>query len=73
MKARNLKLTTEIHKSLSALDVSVDKNTWGFYRAIDMRLSGKVNNDVGLNFFKKFFNARAVANVEFLETKVRVF
>ena len=73
MIARDVQLTADFHESLSALDVGIDEDFWTFDRAINVRLGGEVDDDVGLYLGEEFFDSLFVANVELFETKVGVF
>ena len=50
--ARDIEFATNFHESLRTLNVSINKNFWTFDRTVDMRLGGKIDNNIRLNLFK---------------------
>lgn len=75
---RNLVITLDtvlpasVHHDSSTQNVGLEEDLWVLDRAVYMRLSCKVDNDVGLFFLEELVHALTVADVQLDKSEVRI-
>ena len=65
-------LAAGIHQDRGPDNIGFKENRRIFNRAVDMRLCGKIYDDIRLLFFKKLINALSVTDIELDKAKIRL-